>query len=167
MAFSPIFLYSSEDKDIFSLPFLSRLLFVFPEKIFPKDFLPGVSFLKKWFLPAATGFFAGILNGLFGSGGGIIAVPLFEKSNLSQKESHATALLMMLCLSAFSAFLYFENGEADFSDAAVFLPGGIVGAFAAAMVFRKIDPLLLRKIFGGFVAFSAGRMLFGVVAEWL
>ena len=39
-----------------------------------------------------AGIFAGFLNGLFGSGGGIIAVPLFKKSGLSQKEAQATAL---------------------------------------------------------------------------
>lgn len=123
--------------------------------------------MKKWFLPAATGFFAGILNGLFGSGGGIIAVPLFKKSGLSQKESQATALFMMLCLSLLSAFLYLQKGHLVFEDSLGFLPGGIAGAFFAALFFRKISPFLLRKIFGGFVLFSAGRMLWGIVSEWI
>ena len=34
-----------------------------------------------------AGIFAGMLNGLFGSGGGIVAVPLFKKSGLPQKEA--------------------------------------------------------------------------------
>lgn len=123
--------------------------------------------MKKWFLPAATGFCAGILNGLFGSGGGIVAVPLLNKTGLSQKESQATALLMMLCLSAVSAFLYYQSGRLSFSESAVFIPGGIIGAALASAVFKKIDPALLKKIFGGFVTFSAARMLWNLAGEIL
>ena len=123
--------------------------------------------MKKWLLPAATGFCTGILNGLFGSGGGIIAVPLLGKTGLSQKESQATALFMMLCLSAVSAFLYYRSGELSFAEGAVFVPGGIVGAVLASAVFRKIDPVLLKKIFGGFVTFFAARMLWNLAGEIL
>ncbi len=121
--------------------------------------------MKKWFLPAATGFCAGILNGLFGSGGGIIAVPLLQKNGLSQKESQATALFMMLCLSVVSVILYSGNENFSFSEGAVFIPGGILGALFAAVIFRRINPVLLRKIFGGFVTFSAARMLWTLAGE--
>lgn len=123
--------------------------------------------MKKWIFSGITGFCSGVLNGLFGSGGGIIAVPLFVKSGIGQKESHATALFMMLCLSALSAFLYFESGSLSFKEATVFLPGGIAGAIAASIIFKKMYPALLRKIFGGFVTFSAARMLWGIVSEWV
>lgn len=114
---------------------------------------------------AFTGVFAGILNGLFGSGGGIAAVPLLKKSGLSTKEAHATALFMMLCLSFVSAGIYLFEGQLDFSEAAKFIPGGIFGAAAASIFFRKMNPVLLRKIFGGFVTFSAGRMLWNLAGE--
>ncbi len=116
---------------------------------------------------AATGSIAGILNGLFGSGGGTAAVPLLKKSGLSQKEAQATSLMMMFFLSAVSAGIYFYEGRISFSDAAGFIPGGIFGALAAPLVFKKIDPTVLRKIFGGFVTFSAARMLWGIVSEWI
>ena len=123
--------------------------------------------MKKFFLLSITGFFSGMLNGLFGSGGGIVAVPLLSKTGLSQKEAQATALFMMLCLSIISAALYFQKGQMDFSLALVFLPFGIGGAIFGSMFFRKINPFLLRKIFGGFVLFSAGRMLWGILSEWI
>ena len=65
-----------------------------------------------------AGTFAGILNGLFGSGGGTVAVPLFKKGGLSQKEAQATALLMMFILSSVSAGIYLFEGRFSFSDAA-------------------------------------------------
>lgn len=123
--------------------------------------------MKKWSRAALTGLAAGFLNGLFGSGGGIIAVPLFRKSGLSVKESHATALFMMFCLSLVSSALYLYEGRLSFEDAAIFIPGGIIGAAAASLLFRRMNPTLLRKIFGGFVTFSAARMLWGIVSEWI
>lgn len=123
--------------------------------------------MKKWGKAAAAGVLAGFLNGLFGSGGGIIAVPVFKKSGLSIKEAHATALMMMFFLSAISAAIYLYDGRLSFSDAMGFLPGGIVGAVLASVFFRRMNPVLLRKIFGGFVTFSAARMLWGIASEWI
>ena len=114
-----------------------------------------------------SGIFAGILNGLFGSGGGTVAVPLFKKGGLSQKEAQATALLMMFILSSVSAGIYLFEGRFSFSDAAEYIPGGILGGVAASVCFKKIKPALLRKIFGGFLTFSAAKMLWGIVSEWL
>ena len=114
-----------------------------------------------------TGIFAGFLNGFFGSGGGIIAVPLLKKSGLSQKESQATALFIMFFLSVFSAGIYFYKGYFSFSDGWGFIPGGIFGAIFASVCFKKIKPALLRKIFGGFVTFSAIKMLWGIFLEWI
>ena len=114
-----------------------------------------------------AGIFAGFLNGLFGAGGGIIAVPLFKKSGLSQKEAQATALLMMFFLSVISAGIYFYEGRLPFSEGIVFIPGGILGGLFASVCFKKIKPALLRKIFGGFVTFSAAKMLWGILSEWI
>ena len=75
----------------------------------------------------SAGIFAGILNGLFGSGGGTVAVPLLKKSGFSQKEAQATALLMMFVLSTVSAGIYLFEGHLSFSDAAGYIAGGILG----------------------------------------
>ena len=123
--------------------------------------------MKNRIKSAFAGIISGILNGLFGSGGGIAAVPLFKKNGLSQKESQATALFMMFCLSAVSAGIYLFEGRLSFSDAAGFLPGGILGGLFASVCFKKIKPAVLRKIFGGFVVFSAGKMLWGIISEWI
>ena len=116
---------------------------------------------------AATGVLAGFLNGIFGSGGGVAAVPLFRKNGLDQKEAQATSLLLMFLLSAVSAGIYLSEGRISVPDAVPYIPGGILGGIAASVLFRKMEPDLLRKIFGGFVTFSAARMLWGVVSEWI
>lgn len=75
----------------------------------------------------------GVANGLFGGGGGMLAVPLLQKIGYSQKTAHATAILLILPVSALSFLLYFINGLYDFS---VLIPvalgvsgGGVLGAW--------------------------------------
>lgn len=55
------------------------------------------------------GIITGITNGLFGSGGGIIAVPMLKKSGMSTKESHATSLALTLPLSITSCFFLYAK----------------------------------------------------------
>ena len=115
--------------------------------------------LKKWLYSAATGISSGFLNGLFGSGGGMVAVPMFKKSGLSVKEAHATSLAMMATLSVLSTALYISAGRLSFSDAENFIPGGILGAAAGSLLFKKISAGFIKKLFGAFIIFSAVRML--------
>lgn len=120
--------------------------------------------MKKWWKAAATGIAAGFLNGLFGSGGGMVAVPMFKKSGLSVKESHATSVLMMAALSAASALIYLSSGRLEFGDALGFIPAGIVGGIVGSLLFKNIKSVTLRRIFGAFIVFSALKILWGQVA---
>ncbi len=51
-----------------------------------------------------VGAVTGLCNGLFGSGGGIAAVPMLQKGGVDVKNSHATSLALTLPLSVISAF---------------------------------------------------------------
>lgn len=117
--------------------------------------------IKKWWRAAAAGLVAGILNGLFGSGGGMAAVPVLKKSGLSLKEAHATSVLIMAALSVLSAYLYLSTGRLSLEEAAVFIPGGIVGGVLGSLLFTKIKAGTLKKIFGAFVIFAAAKILIG------
>lgn len=114
---------------------------------------------------SAAGALCGILNGLFGSGGGMVAVPALTKAGLSQKEAHATSVAVMAALSAASAALYMAKGRFSFSDAAPFLLPGILGSVFGALFFKKTPSALLKKLFGGLIIFAALRMLFRAVTE--
>ena len=41
---------------------------------------------------AVAGLGIGLINGLLGAGGGMLAVPLLKKMGLSQKQAHANAV---------------------------------------------------------------------------
>ena len=102
---------------------------------------------------------AGLINGLLGSGGGMLAVPALERSGVEANRAHATSVAVMLPLSAVSAFFYLRSGGVSIRDALPYIPGGIVGALMGVMLLRRVKPGLLRKIFGGLAVYSGMRIL--------
>lgn len=103
---------------------------------------------------------SGLLNGLFGSGGGMVAVPFLKKCGLEPKEAHATSISMILPMSLVSSWLYLSGGAFALGEAWIFLPGGVAGAIAGALLLKKISTPLLNKIFGAFMVFAAVRLFF-------
>ena len=104
------------------------------------------------------GLAVGLVNGLLGAGGGMLAVPLLRKSGLSQQEAHAGSLAVILPLSIFSAILYLTAGRVTLADAAGYLPGGLAGAVAGALLLRKIPDRWLRRIFALFMIWAGVRL---------
>ena len=58
---------------------------------------------KHLLFTAAGGLAVGLINGLLGAGGGMLAVPILAKAGLSQREAHAGSLAVILPLSLFRA----------------------------------------------------------------
>ena len=102
---------------------------------------------KKCF-NALTGIAVGICNGFFGSGGGMIAVPMLEKGGSEAKKAHATSIAITLPLSVISGFVYLKGGSLDILQAAKFIPLGLAGAAVGAVVMKKLSNSLLKRIFG-------------------
>ena len=101
----------------------------------------------------------GLINGLLGAGGGMLAVPLLEKQGLSPRQSHATSIAVILPLSIFSAVLYYTSGRVQISDAMPYIPFGIIGALIGAWLLPRISGTLLKRIFGIFMIWAAVRLL--------
>lgn len=109
----------------------------------------------------AIGFFAGITNGLFGSGGGTIIVPaLVYVLNVEDHKAHATAISIILPLTIVSTIIYLKSNIIDLSLSLKVALGGIFGSVIGAKLLNKIPTLLLRKIFGSAIIIAAIRLLF-------
>lgn len=117
---------------------------------------------KKSFLSLA-GLLIGAANGFFGSGGGIIAVPMLKKYGLEVKQAHASSLAIMLPLSALSAFMYAIKGGVDYKNTLILIPFGIAGAFLGTRLMKKISSRWLSVAFGVLLVFSGGRN----IVEWI
>jgi uncharacterized membrane protein YfcA len=113
---------------------------------------------KRKILPVFGGI-AGVLNGLFGSGGGVAAVPLLEAGGLPAKKAHATSVAAILIISVASVAAYGARGVLDVSATLPLIPWGILGAAVGAFLLNGINNDLLRRIFGIIIAVSALRIL--------
>lgn len=108
---------------------------------------------------AAGGFAAGMLNGLLGAGGGMVVVPLLSALGCTGKKSHATALAVIVPLSAVSAALYLWQGRFALADALPWLPGSLVGAWLGSRLMPHLATGWLKLIFGGLMLWGALRLL--------
>ena len=119
----------------------------------------GLISIKDKLKFAVSGFVCGILNGLFGAGGGIIIVTLFKKLKIEPKKAHATSISVILPLSIISSIYYIYSDRVAFSDALPFIPGGILGAIAGAVLLKKVPDKILRKVFGALIIIASIRLL--------
>lgn len=106
-----------------------------------------------------SGLLIGIINGLLGAGGGMIAVPMLKKTGLEQKEAHANAVAIILPISILSAILYLYKEYVSIPDAMPFIPTGILGSIIGTYFLKKISPVFLKKLFGGFMIYAGVRLL--------
>ena len=108
-----------------------------------------------------TGCSAGLVNGLFGGGGGMVVVPML--SNLLKypsKKAHATAILIILPLSIVSGALYFLFGNFNFSIGLPVTIGALVGGGLGAFLLSKLSAKWVVYIFCVIMAVAGGKMLF-------
>lgn len=100
----------------------------------------------------------GAANGLFGGGGGMIAVPLLRAQGLREKQAHATAIAVILPVSLLSFLLYALKGAFDFSVALPVALGGFAGGFAGAKLLSVLPEKAVFYVFTGLQA-AAGIWL--------
>ncbi len=113
---------------------------------------------KKWYF-ALLGLIAGVLNGLFGAGGGVLVVPMLELADIEAKKAHATSIAIIASLSLISCFFYYFQGSLPFKEAFYYLPLGLIGALVGALLLKKIPNRFLKRLFGLVMIISAGRLL--------
>lgn len=116
----------------------------------------GKNFLKN----ALFGVLIGGINGFFGSGGGIVCVPLLVKSGFERKQAHANAVAVILPITTISAVNYLLRGYVNIKDSIYFIPGGIIGAFLGAWLMKRLSTNAIRKIFGAFMIWAGWRLIF-------
>ena len=116
-----------------------------------------VNFVKQ----ATAGALTGAVNGIFGGGGGMVAVPLLSKMlGYEDKESHATAIFVIAPVCAASAIIYIINGYAHLDIIIPAAIGTVAGGFVGAYSLSKFSSAAVNYIFIA-IMFAAGiRMLF-------
>ncbi len=104
------------------------------------------------------GGITGLLNGLLGAGGGMIAVPVLRKQ-MEIKESHATSIAIILPMSIASSISYILKGSVKISEALPYIPGGLIGAFVGIMLMKRVKPVIVKKLFALVMLWAGVRMV--------
>ena len=90
----------------------------------------------------------GIANGLFGAGGGMLAVVVLERlCQLESEKAHATALMVMLPLSIVSLFVYFLRGSLSFDVVPAVALGMLPGSYLGAKLLGKLRSVWIDRLF--------------------
>ncbi len=101
----------------------------------------------------------GIVNGLFGAGGGIVAVPILRKSGLDDREAHASSVAVILPISLISLVLYLWGGRVDFSAGLPYLLPGVIGSLLGTRLLSKISGAWLHRAFGLLIIWAGVRFI--------
>lgn len=105
------------------------------------------------------GALVGAANGLFGGGGGMIAVPLLERS-MKGRAAHATAIAAVFPACLVSGTVYLLSGFVPFSLLVPVSLGVTAGGYAGARLLPRTKTKFLNLLFA-LVMFAVGvRMLF-------
>lgn len=101
---------------------------------------------------------AGLVNGLFGAGGGMVLIPLLTRfGDLTEEELFpaSVAVILPVCLVSLSA-----AGESlPWASALPYLIGSVIGGVAAGLWGKKIPVLWLHRILGIFILWGGIRYL--------
>lgn len=112
--------------------------------------------LKKAFI----GIIAGIICGLFASGGGLILVPAFMYLlGIEDKKARGTAVLCILPMVLTSSIFYYKDKFIDWKIGIMCAIGGIVGGVIGAKLLKKIPTKYIRILFTCFLVYVSIKML--------
>ena len=102
----------------------------------------------------------GLANGLFGGGGGMIAVPMLQNTGLDEKGAHATAILLILPVSLLSFFFYAWKELYDFSVLIPTALGVTAGGALGAWLLGKLPVRIVNIVFACLQALAGIFMFF-------
>lgn len=120
----------------------------------------GMKTMKNKITFTLLGILTGVLNGLFGAGGGIVAVEVLKHSGLDQKKAQSTSIAVILPLCILSVIMYYFSGKISFDNMWFLIPAGLCGAAFGTYLMKKMSCELLKKIFCAFMIYAGVRMFF-------
>ena len=115
---------------------------------------------KSVFACLAGGAAVGAANGLFGGGGGMLAVPILEKAGLEERCAHATAIAVIAPASLVSGIVYLCSGLVEMP---LFIPaalGVLLGGLLGAKLLRILPLGAISLLFEGVMLAAGLRLLF-------
>ena len=106
------------------------------------------------------GLFAGIVSGLFASGGGMILVPAFiYLLKMKDVEARATSVICILPMVVTSGFFYYMGNYIDWKIGLFCALGGVIGGIVGAKLLNRLPEKYLKIAFTIFLIYASYRMI--------
>lgn len=103
---------------------------------------------------------AGLANGLFGGGGGMVLVPMLSRRcGLSQRRLYATCVGVIFPVCMASAAIYFLRAELSLWDALPYLAGGLIGGWLGGRLYGRVSTVWLKWLFAAFLFYAGVKYL--------
>ena len=112
--------------------------------------------MKKYYKYIVV-IFAGVVNGLLGTGGGTLLMPFLYKYLNNEKDAHRAVVMFILPLSIVSVSAYTVQPKSYLTIPVCM--GAAVGGFVGYKLSKKVSIILLKLIFGLIIIFSGVRIL--------
>ena len=113
---------------------------------------------EKW-RGRIAGAGAGLANGLFGGGGGMVFIPVMSRSPLKKQKLYATCVGVIFPVCVVSAAVYFWRAELTIKTALPYLLGGLAGGLVGGKLYGKMPAKWLKWIFAGFLFYGGVKYL--------
>ncbi len=115
---------------------------------------------KSWLGLSLAGLAAGLVNGLFGAGGGMILVPLLGLlTNLEDRDIFPSSISVILPICLVSLGVSALSGPLPFVQALPYLAGSALGGLAAGLWGKKIPTVWLHRGLGILIIWGGIRYL--------
>ena len=107
------------------------------------------------------GILAGVVSGLFSTGGGMILVPAFiHLLNLEDTKARGTSVFCILPMVITSSFFYYKGHFIDWKVAVLCAIGGAIGGYIGAKLLKKLPEKILKIVFTAFLIYVSYKMIF-------
>ena len=115
--------------------------------------------MKHSWTARIAGGAAGLANGLFGGGGGMVLLPILSHGGLSQRRLYATCVGVIFPVCAASAGIYLWRGDLTLTEALPYLCGGLVGGVIGGKLYGRVSTKILKWLFAGFLFYAGVKYL--------
>ena len=106
------------------------------------------------------GILAGIISGLFSTGGGMILVPAFiHMLELEDTKARGTSVFCILPMVLTSSIFYYKGNYIDWKIALLCAIGGAVGGYIGAKLLKKLPEKTLKIAFTIFLVYVSFKMI--------
>ena len=116
--------------------------------------------MRETWVSRLAGAAAGLANGLFGGGGGMVFLPVLSRwSSLSQRKLYATCVGVIFPVCLVSAAIYIWQGGVSLPEALPSLAGGLVGGWLGGKLYGRISTKFLKWLFAAFLFYAGVKYL--------